>query len=183
MMTRTPLIRQAVAQLLQLGASAAAPSEIKRLRRRSSADNYPSKTRRYCTLPRIPRPSLLTIMKVTLWSALLFLLSQADFSAASDTSKTSKPLKPCTARSPTTERFFDLNPIRKKPKDKDDKRRKEEEPVESWHARGWDYGANFTINFCGPVVEDLNNVQDLSEKLWKNVSAYYEIGTKQYALG
>jgi hypothetical protein len=191
-MTRTWFLRQAVAQQQeqeqqqqqQLGAPAAAPSESKSPRRRSSADNYSSKRRRrrHWTFPRIPRPSLLTTMKVTLWSALLFLLSQADFSAASDTSKTGKPLKPCTARSPTTERFFDLNPIHRKLKDKDDKRRKED-VVESWHARGWDYGANFTINFCGPVVEDLTNVQGLDEKLWKNVSAYYEIGDKQYALG
>jgi cation-dependent mannose-6-phosphate receptor len=122
-------------------------------------------------------------MKLALWSTLLFLLSCADFSAASDTSKTSKPLRPCTARSPTTERYFDLNPIHRKLPAKDDKRRKEDDVVESWHARGWDYGANFTINFCGPVVEDLNNVQDLNEDLWRNVSAYYEIGDKQYALG
>ncbi|KAF2710955.1 mannose 6-phosphate receptor domain-containing protein [Pleomassaria siparia CBS 279.74] len=122
-------------------------------------------------------------MKLTLWSALLFLLSTADFSGAADSPKNSKPLKPCTARSPTTERYFDLNPIHKKPKDKDDKQSRKEDEIESWHARGWDYGANFTINFCGPVVEDLTNVQDLDKKLWKNVSAYYEIGDKQFAMG
>ncbi|KAF2800453.1 mannose 6-phosphate receptor domain-containing protein [Melanomma pulvis-pyrius CBS 109.77] len=122
-------------------------------------------------------------MKAALWSALLCLLATADFSAASDTSKATKPLKPCTVRSPTTERYFDLNPIHRKPKDPGDKRRKEDEAVESWHARGYDYGANFTINFCGPVVETLTDVQDLDRDLWKNVSAYYEIGSKQYALG
>lgn len=122
-------------------------------------------------------------MKAAFWSALLCLLSTADFSAASDTSKTNKPLKPCTARSPTTERYFDLNPIHRKLKDASDKRRKEDEAVESWHARGYDYGANFTINFCGPVVETLTDVQGLKKDLWQNVSAYYEIGSKQYALG
>lgn len=196
-MTRTPRPgpgpgpSQAMAGLLQLAGLSAAS---KRLRRSSSVNttsiSFTSTTRttrtannpaRRCL--RIPRPSVLTIMKATLWAALLFLLSAADFSRAADSPKTTKPTKPCTARSPTTERYFDLNPIHRKPKDKDDKRRKDDEVIESWHARGYDYGANFTINFCGPVVEDLTNVQDLKEELWKNVSAYYEVGDKQYALG
>ena len=117
-------------------------------------------------------------MQLSLFSTLVFLLSAAHISsAASD-----KPLKPCTAVSPTTERFFDLNPLHRTPPDESNKKKKEGDDG-SWHAKGHDYAANFTINFCGPVVEELNNVQDLGKDVWKNVSAYYEKGDKQYALG
>ncbi|EMD87476.1 hypothetical protein COCC4DRAFT_49354 [Bipolaris maydis ATCC 48331] len=100
--------------------------------------------------------------------------------AASD-----KPLKPCTVISPTTERFFDLNPMRRlAPSQSDGKKNSKKEGDEgSWHARGYDYGANFTINFCGPVVEELDEVQDLDKALWRNVSAFYEKGSKQWAIG
>lgn len=112
-------------------------------------------------------------MQLSFPSVLLHLVSAAFVaSAASD-----KPLKPCTAVSPTTERFFDLNPLHRT----GDK--KKEGDGGSWHARGHDYGANFTINFCGPVVEELTRVEDLDKDLWKNVSAYYEKGDRQYALG
>lgn len=97
--------------------------------------------------------------------------------AASD----KKPPKPCTAVSPTTDRFFDLNPLHRTPLEEGKKKKDDE--GESWHARGHDYGSNFTINFCGPVVEKLDNVQDLDKDLWKNVSAFYSVGSKQYALG
>jgi cation-dependent mannose-6-phosphate receptor len=116
-------------------------------------------------------------MQLSYFSTLVFLLSAVHISAASD-----KPLKPCTAISPTTDRFFDLNPLHRTPPDESSKKKKEGDEG-SWHARGHDYGANFTINFCGPVVEELNNVQDLDKDVWRNVSAYYEKGNKQYALG
>jgi cation-dependent mannose-6-phosphate receptor len=110
--------------------------------------------------------------------AVLFYFN-APVGASSDKSK---PARPCTIHSPSTDRFFDLNPIQvvlpeegKKPH-KDDR-------TESWRAKGYDYGANFTINFCGPVVEELDNVQHLDTHLWKNVSAFYEKDGKQYALG
>lgn len=110
-----------------------------------------------------------------LYCTLLFVISAV--TAASD-----KPLKACTVVSPTTERFFDLNPIRRVPPE-DGKKKKEGADEGSWHARGYDYGANFTINFCGPVIEELNQVQDLDKALWRNVSAFYEKGDRQYAIG
>ncbi|KAL6705214.1 Cation-independent mannose-6-phosphate receptor CI-MPR [Coniothyrium glycines] len=94
-----------------------------------------------------------------------------------------KPLKPCTVISPSTNRFFDLNPLHREAPAEDGKNKKKEDSEGSWHARGYDYGANFTINFCGPVVEELDDVQDLDKSLWKNVSAYYEVSDKQYAIG
>ncbi|KAF1923741.1 mannose 6-phosphate receptor domain-containing protein [Didymella exigua CBS 183.55] len=110
--------------------------------------------------------------------SLLVLLACCVFRA---TAASDKPLKPCTVVSPTTERFFDLSGLRRTlAKDGD---RKKEADEGSWHAKGYDYGANFTINFCGPVVEELRDVQDLDEKLWRNVSAFYERGDRQYAIG
>jgi cation-dependent mannose-6-phosphate receptor len=119
-------------------------------------------------------------MQLTFWSAILLLLAGADVSTA-DSSKSGTPWKPCTVRSPTTDRFFDLNPIHRKPPEEGKKKKEGEEG--SWHARGYDYGANFTINFCGPVVEDLDKVVDLDKERWQNVSAFYEMGNKQYAIG
>ncbi|OAL55629.1 mannose 6-phosphate receptor domain-containing protein [Pyrenochaeta sp. DS3sAY3a] len=114
---------------------------------------------------------------ISLLYSTLLLLAASHASAASD-----KPLKPCTIVSPTTERFFDLNPLQRLPPSEDSKKKKEGDDG-SWHARGYDYGANFTINFCGPVVEELDDVQDLDKGLWKNVSAFYEKGGKQWAIG
>ncbi|KAF2730538.1 mannose 6-phosphate receptor domain-containing protein [Polyplosphaeria fusca] len=119
-------------------------------------------------------------MKVTLFSALLFLLASVDVSSAAK-SDSSKPLKPCTARSPTTDRFFNLNPLHRSPAEEGKKVKEGEEG--SWKARGHDYGANFTINFCGPVVEELTDVAGLDKDLWRNVSAFYERDDRQYAIG
>ncbi|KAF1935868.1 mannose 6-phosphate receptor domain-containing protein [Clathrospora elynae] len=115
-------------------------------------------------------------MKSLLLSTLALLLAQ-HATAASD-----KPLKACTVISPTSERFFDLNPIRKLPPSEDGKKKKEGDEG-SWHAKGYDYNANFTINFCGPVVEQLDEVQDLDKGLWGNISAFYERSGKQWAIG
>lgn len=113
-------------------------------------------------------------------SQLLLLLLSATFSLASG-DHSSKPWKPCTVRSPTTDRFFDLNPIHRSAPEEGKKPKEGEEG--SWRAKGHDYGANFTLNFCGPVVEELHDVVDLKEELWRNVSAYYEVGDKVYAIG
>lgn len=110
-------------------------------------------------------------------STILLVLFQ-HATAASD-----KPLKPCTVISPTSDRFFDLNPLRRLPPSDSDKKTRKEGDEGSWHARGYDYGANFTINFCGPVLEELDAVQDLDKGLWRNVSAFYEKDDKQYAIG
>lgn len=113
----------------------------------------------------------------------LFVLLACSLSCV--TAASDKPLKPCTVVSPTTERFFDLSGLRRTlPKDGDkDKDKKKDGDEGSWHAKGYDYGANFTVNFCGPVVEELSDVQDLDKDLWRNVSAFYERGDRQYAIG
>ena len=85
------------------------------------------------------------------------------------------PLEPCTIISPLTGAFYDLNTITVQPsKDDGDK---------SWHARGYDYGKNFTLNFCAPVIEKLEHVIDVPESLWQNVSAYYKDGESEISIG
>lgn len=89
---------------------------------------------------------------------------------------------PCTIRSPTSGAFFNLNPVHieaPKPGSKASK----DARIESWSARGYDYGANFTLNFCGPVVEEFKDVVGVDEKRWGNISAYYEMDGKVYSIG
>ena len=91
-------------------------------------------------------------------------------------------LKPCTIRSSTTHSFYDLSSLAVHKSD-DGKKAKKDDREESWHARGYDYGANFTLNICAPVVEDLDRVKGLSAKEIRNVSAYYTIDKTTYSLG
>ena len=110
-----------------------------------------------------------------LWVAAILLLTAASASSSSD-----EKSRPCTIRSTTTGKFFDLTPIsitQQKSSKKDD------EPLASWHARGHDYPANFTLNFCAPVVEELRDVVGVEEDRWQNVSAFYEMGGKIYSIG
>ncbi|KAL0256935.1 Cation-independent mannose-6-phosphate receptor CI-MPR [Diplodia seriata] len=120
-------------------------------------------------------------MKLAHACALAAVLWSAAGLASSDDKK-EKKAKPCTIKSPT-DRFFDLNPISVQPdttkKGKDGK----SHPAESWHAKGYDYPANFTINFCAPVVEDLDDVVGLDSHATKNVSAYYTQHGKTYSIG
>ena len=100
-------------------------------------------------------PSLLALVSL--------ILSSSPASAAETTKPTNKP---CSLHSPSTGSFYDLRPLQAFPptaKSKDAR-------TESWHAKGYDYGANFSINFCGPVVEDLS-ATDVSHP--QNVSAFY----------
>lgn len=92
-----------------------------------------------------------------------------------------KPSLPCTIHSPYTGSYFDLNPISLSESGIEDGYNVDR--TESWHAKGYDYPANFTINFCAPVMEELDNVVGVEEKLWKNVSAYYQVGDDIYSIG
>lgn len=119
-------------------------------------------------------------MRFTPLAAFAVLLHSSIADSASDDKK--HHVKPCTIRSPNTDRYFDLNAIdvnQMKPHNK----RAKEEPAQSWHARGYDYGANFTLNFCGPVVEKLDDVEDISKSHWRNISAFYTKGGNTYSIG
>lgn len=123
-------------------------------------------------------------MKLHLQSAFALILPLLVSAAStSDDKKTKEPaLKPCTIRSPASGAFFDLSSLSLHPP-KDTKDVKKGEVAESYHVKGQDYGANFTINFCAPVVEDLKDVEGVDKKLAQNVSAYYMIGKKSYSIG
>jgi cation-dependent mannose-6-phosphate receptor len=123
-------------------------------------------------------------MHSSIWYHLLaFGLPLGLAAAASDDSKGKKEDRaPCTIRSPTSGAFFDLNPIHVILPD-DPKKASKDARNESWSARGYDYGANFTLNFCGPVVENLTNVVGVDEARWQNVSAFYHLDGKTYSIG
>ena len=121
----------------------------------------------------------------TLLSLLPILALAASSPDPASSRKKDDPLKPCTARSSSTGSFFDLNPITLHPpsQDSNSKKKHKDERKDSWHARGYDYKANFTLNFCGPVIEDLKDVVDLDRSEWKNVSAYYKKGDDIFSIG
>ncbi|KAL2164018.1 hypothetical protein VTH06DRAFT_3232 [Thermothelomyces fergusii] len=88
---------------------------------------------------------------------------------------------PCVATS-TSGAFFDLRPDiaiavaegEKAPRGT---------PTEDYIARGWDYGYNFTLNICEPVLKKVEGVVGVDKALWPNISAYYEADGKIYSLG
>jgi len=55
--------------------------------------------------------------------------------------------------------------------------------TEDYLARGYDIGYNFTLNICGPVVKEVEDVIGVDKPDWKNISAYYEEKGKVYSLG
>lgn len=93
-----------------------------------------------------------------------------------------KSTKPCIVYSESRGLQFDLNQLAVPPL-QDGKKVRKDDREESWHARGHDYGSNFTLNFCAPVVEELEDVEGLDEKLWRNVSAYYTRKGRTYSIG
>lgn len=79
---------------------------------------------------------------------------------------------PCTATSHQTGNFVDLRPLRKIGENRD------------WVSRGWDYGANFTVNICAPVVAGSSRAfVGVDEEVRGNVSAYYEKDGEMYSIG
>ena len=92
-----------------------------------------------------------------------------------------KPLKPCTITSKSG-LTYDLNTLAVQPLH-DGKKAHKDDREGSWTARGYDYGSNFTLNFCAPVIEELEDVVGVDEKLWRNVSAYYTKKGKTYSIG
>lgn len=101
-------------------------------------------------------------------SLLFFLFSSIPSSLAATDSK--PPPKPCTIHSSSTGSFFDLRPLQLTLEGT----KYQVASNESYHAKGYDYPANFTINFCGPVVESLDDVEGVPSSRQKNVSAFYK---------
>ncbi|KAJ0335526.1 hypothetical protein COL922a_009104 [Colletotrichum nupharicola] len=118
-------------------------------------------------------------------SKFLLLLAAAATASAADTStsSTSSSVPACTAasKSGTGGPFYDLRP---------DIAVKVEEGKSSkgavttdYHARGWDYGKNFTLNICAPVIDPVEDVVGLGKGESKNVSAYYTYKTETFSIG
>lgn len=95
--------------------------------------------------------------------------------------KKPKPVDPCTISS-TTGSFFDLRPLSIQPPEEGKKPAKNAK-TDSWHARGYDYKGNFTLNVCAPVVEGVKDIVGVDENHWQNVSAFYEFDGKKYSVG
>ena len=94
----------------------------------------------------------------------------------------SKPVKPCQIYNPSNGNFYDLNTMTVPPL-VDHKKQHKDDRIESWHARGYDYDKNFTMNFCAPVIEHLEDVVGISDDLVKNISAFYKVDEKTYSIG
>ena len=118
----------------------------------------------------------------TLLAILLLQTFETTLSASSSKSDDQKELKHCTAYNEANGNFYDLNKIAIPPL-VDHKKAHKDDREESWHARGWDYGTNFTINFCAPVIESLKNVEGIKEDKVQNISAFYKTGEKTYSIG
>ncbi|KAH8815726.1 mannose-6-phosphate receptor binding domain-containing protein [Xylogone sp. PMI_703] len=118
-------------------------------------------------------------------AALLALVAYSRCAGAASSDGESEPVPdPCTITN-SAGAFFDLSALSILPPDEDDKTTNRWKKKDSWHARGYDTGTNYTLNVCAPVTETdaLDDVVGIDEKLWKNVSAYYESGGKTYSLG
>ena len=121
-------------------------------------------------------------MRQYLPAALLPLLISTTFATESSKRDDTKPVKPCQLYNPINGNFYDLNTITVQPLQNHKKAHKDDR-LESWHVKGYDYDANFTINFCAPVIEPLEEVVGIKENLVKNVSAFYTSHDKTYSIG
>ncbi|KAI1760678.1 mannose 6-phosphate receptor domain-containing protein [Hypoxylon sp. FL1150] len=122
--------------------------------------------------PSEPRP---------LCSAILCFLSLASRSLAADADKTATSTA-CTASS-TSGAFFDLRPDMAQKKAADGSKPGYGAQTVDYHARGYDYGSNFTLNICGAVVEPVDGVIGVEDSKWQNISAYYTSKGDVYSLG
>lgn len=105
-----------------------------------------------------------------LTTAIVVLLLSSLPSSIASTESTPPATKPCTLYSPSSGSFFDLRPLQLTIEGT----KYQVASNESYHAKGYDYPANFTINFCGPVVEPLDDVEGIPSSRVANVSAYYK---------
>lgn len=102
--------------------------------------------------------------------------------AGSEDKKAAPKAAPCTLHSPNTGSYFDMTSISLIPPTAGSKPHKDQR-IDSWHARGYDYPTNFTLNICAPVLEDLHDVVGIERHRWANVSAYYVWKGKTYSIG
>jgi cation-dependent mannose-6-phosphate receptor len=117
------------------------------------------------------------------YPAILSLLALASPAIASN-AEPSTTTTACTASS-TSGSFFDLRPDAAIKAKSDGSRpsHSRRAPLSDYKVRGYDYGANFTLNICNAVVEPIENVKGIEESKWQNISAYYDFEGDHYSLG
>lgn len=81
----------------------------------------------------------------------------------------------CTVTSPHSENFFDLRKLRRT--------QDLTPPQVDWEVKGLDYGTNFSINICGPVLADTSGAEGVADDLRSAVSAFYEKNGTIYSIG
>lgn len=137
----------------------------------------------------VPLPPITTsqfniiIMRFSIPAAVLLLATAVG--ALEDTPKksssTSQAPPACTATAGSGGSFFDLRPdTAHKP---DSAKGAKSGVTKDYHARGFDYGKNFTLNVCGAVVDAVTDVVGVNKQTWANVSAYYTSDDKTYSIG
>ena len=88
-----------------------------------------------------------------------------------------KPLKEldpeCTVTHPVTGEFYDLRPLIRHKSDKSCVQEVANDRVD-WAINGHDYGHNFTVNICEPVLADYSDVTGVTDRT--NVSGFYVDG-------
>lgn len=89
--------------------------------------------------------------------------------ASSPDSRDSEP-EPCTIHSSLTGSFYDVRPLILK----EEGTKTQSATNVSYHSRGYDYGTNFTVNICAPVVEEVDEVYGISRRQWDGVAAFYK---------
>ena len=121
-----------------------------------------------------PRSALAIVATITA-------ISSTSLAASSSSGPTVPLLDPCTIHSSLTGGNYDVRPLTLK----EPGAKSAAATNESYHSRGYDYGANFTINICGPVVEELEDVEGVSRREWSNIAAYYRDPADEtiYSLG
>lgn len=117
------------------------------------------------------------------FTSIALALLAASVSASSDeepSHTTQAPL--CTATSSTgSGAYFDLRPDTAWPEDSG--KAHKHAVHKDYHAKGYDYGKNFTMNICSSVIEPVWDVVGVEESMWKNVSAYYTSHGNIYSIG
>jgi cation-dependent mannose-6-phosphate receptor len=109
-------------------------------------------------------------------------LAVASFAIAKETSSSTTHVPACTATASSgTGGFYDLRPDTAHASDKG--KQHKTGVVKDYHARGYDYGKNFTLNICGAVVDPVTDVMGVNENRWANVSAYYMSHGSIYSIG
>lgn len=112
------------------------------------------------------------------------LLAAAAVARAADDPSPATHAPACTATSSTgSGAFFDLRPDTAVLPDKSKGKSHKAGVAKDYHSKGYDYGKNFTMNICGPVVDPVSDVVGLDKNAWANVSAYYMSHGNIYSIG